>query len=88
MRRKTFFLKGPCGVLFALTAFAASAEAANPADLREAKQFLARLPPACKDSYITERSDGTVVIHISCTSSSDSMEGLVEIKDGVVTGIR
>lgn len=60
----------------------------NPADMRQARSFISQLPPACNGSYIILLTDGTVRIHVVCTSDSKSMEGIIEIKNGVVTRIK
>ena len=62
--------------------------AANPSDLRQAREFLASLPPACARSSIETRSEGTVVISLACAGTDQSLKGSIHIKDGVVTRIQ
>ena len=66
----------------------AHAAEANPSDLAQANKFLADLPPACSDSYKYVGSDGTVNIHIKCDGNGKKRDGLVAIKNGVVTKIQ
>lgn len=61
---------------------------ANPRDVRQAKEFLASLPLACMQSRIAAAVDGTVRIQIACRDASKSMDGTVEIKNGIVTNMR
>jgi len=61
---------------------------ANPSDVAQAEKFLAGLPVACSDSHAYASNDGTVNIRIICNGASKSMDGLVTIKNGVVTKIR
>lgn len=61
---------------------------ANPEDVRQAKQFLADLPPACSGSRASASRDGTVTIRLSCVGSSNSMNGSIKIKNGIVTEIQ
>jgi hypothetical protein len=60
---------------------------ANPEDLRQARRFLADLPPACNGSYRVA-ADRTVVLHYSCSGNGKSARGEIRIKDGIVTGLR
>jgi ribosomal protein L37E len=60
----------------------------NPVDIHEAEEFLSQLPPACSSSNAQALSDGTVSIRIVCRGGDKSMDGLVEIKDGIVRKIR
>lgn len=60
----------------------------NPGDLRQAREFISQLPSECKNSRMSTSSDGTVTIRISCKGSDKSMEGTIEIKDGIVKSIR
>ena len=60
----------------------------NPNDLRQARELISGLPSACKKSRVSSLLDGTVSINISCEGNDLSMEGVVEIKDGIVKAIR
>jgi hypothetical protein len=60
----------------------AAAASADPSDRRRAANFLASLPPACASSSMGTRSDGTIVISLTCAGTA---QGSVHIKDGVVT---
>jgi hypothetical protein len=64
------------------------AQNANPKDVQQAQKFLSDLPPACKNSWSSVSRDGTVVIRIICEKSDKSLDGSVEIKDGIVKKIR
>lgn len=82
-----------CLLLFASTSVLAAgsvenAANANPSDVAQAETFLAKLPAACSASHASASSDGTVSIRIVCNGSGDSMDGLVTIKNGVVTNVR
>jgi hypothetical protein len=66
----------------------ADAAEANPSDLAQANKFLADLPPACSASYKYVASDGTVNIRLKCDGNGKKMDGLVAIKNGVVTKIQ
>ncbi|MDY7096188.1 MAG: zinc ribbon domain-containing protein [Acidobacteriota bacterium] len=61
---------------------------ATSSDVRQAEEFLAALPPACGQTTASAGSDGTITIELKCSGSSQSLNGLVRIKDGVVTDIR
>jgi hypothetical protein len=65
-----------------------NASRAKASDVRQAEQFLARLPPACGGTSASAGTDGTITILIRCFGSHDSLNGVVRIKDGVVTDIR
>uniref|UniRef100_UPI0040567393 hypothetical protein n=1 Tax=Candidatus Electronema sp. TaxID=2698783 RepID=UPI0040567393 len=67
------------------TAYAAEA---NPSDLSQADKFLADLPAACSGSYKYVGSDGAVNIRIICDGNGQKMDGLIVIKNGVVTQVR
>ena len=73
-----------------LVGVAANVENANPSDVVQATQFLSSLPQACGESYMDASEDGTINIHIICRGSGEtpSTNGLVRIKNGVVTQIR
>ncbi|WP_221065264.1 hypothetical protein [Methylomagnum ishizawai] len=60
---------------------------ANPGDVRQAISFLSELPPACTKSSAYASLDGTVSIRILCESSDKFVDGLVEIRNGIVTKI-
>lgn len=61
---------------------------ASPSDVSQAENFLASLPAACSASYAYASSDGTVNIRTICSGNDQSMDGLVAIKNGVVTHIQ
>lgn len=61
---------------------------ANPQDVNEAEKFLSQLPPACSNSRALALSDGTVSIRIVCAGGEKSMDGMVEIRNGIVKNIR
>jgi hypothetical protein len=61
---------------------------ANPGDMNQAREFLAKLPPACQNSKISTESDGTVVIWLRCNNGTNAIDGLVKIKNGIVTEVR
>ena len=61
---------------------------ADPSDVTQAETFLAELPAACSESHGYASKDGTVNIRIICNGSSNSMNGLISIKNGVVTKIQ
>jgi len=81
-----------CFLLLITTAFAADivrdAKYANSSDVRQAESFLASLPSACSESYAYASPDGTVIIRIICEGAGKSMDGLVSIKNGIVTQIK
>ena len=64
-----------------------SAEA-KPSDLAQADKFLAELPAACAASSRYVGADGTVNIRIKCDGNGKQVDGLVTIRNGVVTKIR
>ena len=84
-KRVTANISG-CAIL--MVAVASAGHAASSSDIQQAKQFLSQLPSACGNSSMSTTSDGAVVIRISCEGNSKSMEGIIKIKDGVVTQIR
>lgn len=61
---------------------------AAASDVRQAEQFLTSLPAACSGTSASAASDGTITIELKCSGSSQSLNGLIRIKDGVVTDIR
>ena len=65
-----------------------NAARANRADVAEAEKFLAQLPSAFSGSHAYATEDGTVNIRIICSGSGKAMDGLVAIKNGVVTKVR
>ncbi len=75
-----------CAIL--LVAVASTGLAASSSDIQQARQMLSQLPSACGNSSMSITSDGAVIIRISCEGNSKSMEGMIKIKDGVVTQIR
>ena len=66
----------------------ANSQSANPSDIQQGNSFLASLPPACKNSSMSTKSDGTVVVRILCEGNGQSTDGLIEIKNGVVKKIK
>ena len=56
----------------------------SPKDLHQAEKLLSQLPPACGSSYMSTESDGTAVVYIVCRGSGKSMNGVIEIKDGII----
>lgn len=60
---------------------------ANPADVAQADKFLAKLPSSCAASSKSVASDGTVNITIKCDGNGKKMDGVVAIKDGIVTKV-
>jgi hypothetical protein len=63
---------------------------ADQNDIELAKKFISDLPPACKGSRYSVSYDGTVIIRILCIGPSPdkSVDGEVQIKDGIVKKIR
>jgi len=83
---------GSLAGLLAITAGAAvwlpaQAADANPKDLAQADEFLAKLPKSCAASSKSVADDGAVNITIKCDGNGKKMNGVVEIKDGVVTKV-
>ena len=59
--------------------------------LPEAEKFLRDLPTACSGSYAyASCQDGTVNIRVICIgpTKAESMDGLIAIKNGVVTKVK
>ena len=71
--------------LISQSVFAAEA---NPSDLAQASKFLVNLPPACSGSSKYVDAGGAVNIRVVCDGNGKKMDGLVVIKNGVVTQIR
>lgn len=61
---------------------------ADPDDMRQARNFVAGLPPACSRSSISVASDQTVIIHVTCSDGTKSAQSQVRIKNGVLTQLR
>lgn len=62
----------------------------SSSDVAAARNFLAKLPPACSSSRMSTSADGTVTIRITCDGSAagvESMDGLIQVKNGVLTKI-
>ncbi len=74
--------------VFGSAVFTANAADASSSDLAQANKFLAELPPACANSYKYVGSNGAVNIRIKCDGNGKKMDGLVAIKNGVVTKIQ
>ncbi len=66
------------------------AHKANPSDVTQAEKFLKDLPKPCSGSYAYASADGAVNIRVICIGStkSESMDGLIAIKNGVVTQVK
>ncbi len=60
----------------------------NSSDVTVAEKFLNDLPAACSASSASASSDGTINIRILCNGNGKSMDGLVSIKNGIVTKVR
>jgi hypothetical protein len=62
---------------------------ANPKDIETTKKFLADMPqPACAGTSASVMSEGTVRIHIFCSGNGKETDGIMTIKNGIVTNIR
>lgn len=61
---------------------------AKASDVAVAERFLSSLPAACSSSYAYASSDGTVHIRTICSGNGKAMDGLISIKDGLVTKVR
>ncbi len=68
-----------------ISAYAANAK---PSDLAQADKFLAELPAVCAASSRSVGSDGSINIRIKCDGNGKKIDGLVAIKNGIVTKIR
>lgn len=84
-----------CLVLFTATSVFAStkvldAHKANSSDVARAEKFLRDLPKPCSGSYAYASDDGAVNIRVICIGStkSESMDGLITIKNGVVSQVK
>jgi len=88
MDRKIFFLILALFCIVSLGTNDINAQSASPSDVKQANQFISSLPPACKNSSMTTKADGAVAIRILCEGNGQSSDGLIEIKNGVVTKIR
>mgnify|MGYP000512996008 CR=1 FL=1 len=75
-------------VLMVLSVSLAAQSKANPSDIVQADRFIAGLPAACSNSYKSIDSSGAVNIRVLCSGNGKTADGLVIIKDGVVTKIR
>jgi hypothetical protein len=61
---------------------------ANPSDLADARKLLESMPqPACAGSGMSIAPDGTVIIRVVCNGNGQSMNGRIEIKNGIVRKI-
>jgi hypothetical protein len=65
----------------------ASGSTANSSDLDAADHFLAGLPASCSGSYRTVGSDSEVNIKTRCDGNGQKMDGLVTIRNGVITKV-
>lgn len=72
-----------------LVGASAHAADANPADLKQADKFLADLPKSCGASRKSVEADGSVTIRIKCEDQGKGkkLDGVVAIKDGIVTRV-
>jgi hypothetical protein len=63
---------------------------ANPTDVSQAEKFLKDLPEECSGSYAYASVDGTINIRLICIGStkSESIDGLITIKNGAVTQVK
>ncbi len=61
---------------------------ASAVDAQQARKFLADLPAACAGTRAAAASDGTITIRLACEEVGKSLDGIVQIKDGVVTKVR
>lgn len=64
------------------------ASRASREDVRQAEKFLAQLPPACADSQAYASKDGTVNIRLACAKDGKVINGVVQIKDGIVKNVQ
>lgn len=88
MKRNIGSLAGLLAITAGVAAWLpAHAADANPKDLAQADQFLAKLPKSCAASTKSVADDGAVNIRIKCDGNGKKMDGLVAIKDGVVTKV-
>lgn len=83
----TFFILFSCFILFN-TYISDAQQIVNPDDIRQAEKFLSSLPEACIKSYRTTNNDGSISLYILCNGNGQSTDGLIVIKNGVVTKIR
>ncbi|WP_145961263.1 hypothetical protein [Salinisphaera sp. LB1] len=65
-----------------------NASNANQSDVAQANKFLASIPSACSRSYAYALADGTIKIRVICSGNGDSMDGVIEIKNGMVTRVK
>lgn len=61
---------------------------ANSSDVTTAENFLNDLPAACSGSSASASTDGTINIRVLCNGNGKSMDGLVSIKNGIVTKVQ
>lgn len=61
---------------------------ADPEDIKTARLYFARIPPACERSSAAVEADGTVTIYVRCSNAVDAVDGYIKIKDGIVTDIK
>lgn len=63
----------------------------SSSDIVTARNLLNNLPPACSSSHMYTTTDGTVNVRVICIGSisndSQSMTGLISIKNGVLTHV-
>jgi hypothetical protein len=62
---------------------------ANPNDLADGRKLLQSIPhPQCDESNMFVGQDGTVIVKVICNGNGKSMDGRIEIKNGIVTNIK
>ncbi len=57
-------------------------------DIAQAHEFIGSLPLPCRSSVITIEDNDAVSIHIKCEKGNDKLDGVIQIKNGVVTKVR
>ena len=57
-------------------------------DVRQAKELLRQMPPACAKSGAAATDDGEITVTIVCGDEPKSLNGLIRIKNGIVTEIQ
>ena len=65
-----------------------NAHYASSSDVRQAKDFLSDLPVGCRNSSASASVDGTVTINLRCSNAEQSLNSIMQIKDGIVTNIK
>lgn len=88
MQRSTRWAARILIVAIVATWTTAEAAEANSSDLAQAIDFLTKLPPACSGSHKYVDADGAVNIRVVCDGDGKKMDGLIVIKNGLVTKVR